>query len=216
MDLRWGTANADIKANRRWEPRVIKGSFFYSLHIQVNFTYVGGHVPTFLPGGTSDWQKIADISACKTRMDRKNGTSFCKAASLHLCSVNCSNKRKTTVFCWNCNASVGTPLLPPPSCKGLWNRFSIFSQLKVECDIETVQTLRYEIICQTLAVHAWLSDFLIPASPVLSASCFLWPVISEKYKVFWSKICVEKYFNCDIESLRFCRNMCDFLRVCVC
>ena len=34
-----------------------------------------------------------------------------------------------------------------------------------------------------------------------------------KYKVFWSKFCVEKYFNCDIEGLRFCRNMCDV--VCV-
>ena len=38
-------------------------------------------------------------------------------------------------------------------------------------------------------------------------------VCSIKYKVFWSKFCVEKYLNCDKESLRFCRNMCDF--VCV-
>ena len=40
-------------------------------------------------------------------------------------------------------------------------------------------------------------------------------VFTIDYKVFWSKYCVEKYFNCDIESLWFCRNMCDFF-LCVC
>ena len=70
-----------------------------------------------------------EFSACKSGISRMNVTSVMQSFSLS--TVNCPYNRKTVVLkclCFGCT----------PMRKGLGDRISTFSKLKIVCDIVTV------------------------------------------------------------------------------
>ena len=104
--------------NKKTMPQSLESSFTNpgQLHIYIK---IRGYVSNDLSGGISIRRKIArmKIFLCV----KLEWIEWMRHFSCSLCSMNCSYKHKTAVFCWNFCASV-----VPPSHKGLWERICIF------------------------------------------------------------------------------------------
>ena len=97
----------------------------------------------------------------------------------------------------------------------LWNKHIFYKSLHAAMP----QTLEVNVIVRVCVYSLFEERFLYSLFQTVNSekSLATWRrlVCSIKYKVFWSRFYVEKYFNCDIGSLWFCRNMSDCVCICV-